>query len=176
MISNAQIWPEVKAPEAQKQTHVRTIHGETVDDPYYWMIDYFKKGKDSAKVIDYLTRENQYLEAMMKDTEGLQTNLYEEMRGRIKEKDESVPVFRNGYFYYTKTEEGKQYFKYVRKKGSLQASEEVLLDVDALAEGKPYYSATGFSVSPDNSKMVFGVDDVSIIHMEHAKKVDDDWP
>lgn len=161
MISNAQIWPEVKAPEAQKQTHVRTIHGETVDDPYYWMIDYFKKGKDSAKVIDYLTRENQYLEAMMKDTEGLQTNLYEEMRGRIKEKDESVPVFRNGYFYYTKTEEGKQYFKYVRKKGSLQASEEVLLDVDALAEGKPYYSATGFSVSPDNSKMVFGVDDVS---------------
>lgn len=70
------------------------------------------------------------------------------MKNRIKEKDESVPVFRNGYYYYIRTDAGKQYFKYCRKKGDLKAPEEVLLDVDKLAEGHPYYSAVGFSISP----------------------------
>lgn len=125
------------------------------------MIDYFKKGKDSTRVIDYLKAENQYLDQMMADTKDLQENLFQEMKARIKEKDESVPVFKNGYFYYTKTEEGKQYFKYCRKKGSLSAPEEILLDVDKMAEGKAYYSATGFSISPDNQWLAFGVDDVS---------------
>lgn len=158
---NAQSWPKIKPPVAEKQNHVRTIHGDTVNDPYYWMIDYFKKGKDTAKVIEYLTAENQYVDAMMKDTEPFREALYKEMRARIKEKDESVPVYKNGYYYYSRTEDGKQYFKYARKKGSLNAPEELLLDVDQMAEGKPYYSATGFSISPDNSKMIFGVDDVS---------------
>jgi len=158
---NAQIWPDAKPPVAEKQNHVREIHGEKVSDPYYWMIDYFKKGKDSTKVVNYLTAENAYLETMMADTKQLRDNLYEEMKARIKEKDESVPVFKNGYYYYSRTETGKQYFKYCRKKGSLSAPEEVLLDVDKMAEGKAYYTATGFSISPDNSKMVFGVDDVS---------------
>lgn len=72
-----------------------------------------------------------------------------------------MPTFRNGYFYYTKTEAGKQYFKYYRKKGNLNATEELLLDVDQLAVGKSYYSASGFSISPDNSKLIYGVDDVS---------------
>lgn len=157
----AQQWPNVKPPVAEKKEHVRTIHGESVSDPYYWMIDYFKKGKDSTKVVDYLTQENNYWEAMMKDTEPLRETLYAEMRARIKEKDESVPTFKNGYYYYSRTEQGKQYFKYARKKGSLNAQEELLLDVDKMAEGKPYYSAAGFSISPDNSKMIFGVDDVS---------------
>lgn len=80
---------------------------------------------------------------------------------RIKEKDESVPVFRKGYYYYTRTEAGKQYFKYCRKKGDLKAPEEILLDVDKLAEGHAYYAASGFSISPDNMKMIYGVDDVS---------------
>lgn len=158
---NAQSWPNIKPPVAEKQNHVRTIHGDTVNDPYYWMIDYFKKGKDTTKVIEYLTAENQYVDAMMKDTEPFREALYKEMRERIKEKDESVPVYKNGYYYYSRTEDGKQYFKYARKKGSLNAPEELLLDVDQMAEGKPYYSATGFSISPDNSKMIFGVDDVS---------------
>lgn len=158
---NAQSWPNIKPPVAEKQNHVRTIHGDTVNDPYYWMIDYFKKGKDTTKVIEYLTAENQYVDAMMKDTEPFREALYKEMRARIKEKDESVPVYKNGYYYYSRTEDGKQYFKYARKKGSLNAPEELLLDVDQMAEGKPYYSATGFSISPDNSKMIFGVDDIS---------------
>ncbi len=158
---NAQIWPDAKPPIAEKQNHIRDIHGEKVSDPYYWMIDYFKKGKDSTKVVNYLTAENAYLETMMADTKQLRADLYEEMKARIKEKDESVPVFKNGYYYYSRTETGKQYFKYCRKKGSLSAPEEILLDVDQMAEGKAYYTATGFSISPDNSKMVFGVDDVS---------------
>ncbi len=161
ILMTAQNWPSIKPPVAEKQNHVRTMHGDAVNDPYYWMIDYFKKGKDSTKVVNYLTEENNYLHAMMKDTEGFQNVLFQEMKSRIKEKDESVPVFRNGYFYYTKTEEGKQYFKYCRKKGSLSANEEVLLDVDQLAIGKSYYSASGFSISPDNTKMIYGVDDVS---------------
>lgn len=160
-MANAQIWPDIKPPVAEKQDHVRTIHGDSVNDPYYWMIDYFKKGKDSTKVVNYLTEENNYWEAMMKDTEPFREKLYQEMRARIKEKDESVPVFRNGYYYYTRTEEGKQYFKYARKKGSLKAPEELLLDVDKMAEGHAYYVASGFSISPDNNKMIFGVDDVS---------------
>ena len=158
---NAQIWPDAKPPIAEKQNHIREIHGEKVNDPYYWMIDYFKKGKDSTKVVNYLTAENAYLETMMADTKQLRANLYEEMKARIKEKDESVPVFKNGYYYYSRTETGKQYFKYCRKKGNLSAPEEILLDVDQMAEGKAYYTATGFSISPDNSKMIFGVDDVS---------------
>ncbi len=158
---NAQNWPDIKPPVAEKQQHIRTIHGDSVNDPYYWMNDYFKKGKDSTKVIQYLTAENNYVEAMMKDTEPLREKLFEEMKARIKEKDESVPVFKNGYYYYTRTEAGQQYYKYARKKGSLSAPEEILLDIDEMAKGKAYYSASGFAVSPDNNQLIVGVDDVS---------------
>jgi len=160
-IFQSQQFPDMKVPVAEKQEHIREIHGDKVNDPYYWMIDYFKKGKDSTKVVDYLKAENTYWEGMMKDTEPFREKLFQEMKARIKEKDESVPVFRNGYYYYSRTETGKQYFKYCRKKGSLTAPEEILLDVDKMAEGHPYYSASGFSISPDNTKMIYGVDDVS---------------
>jgi len=154
-------WPDAKAPIAEIIPHNRIIHGDTVADNYYWMIDYFKKGPDSTKVVDYLKAENSYLDTMMKSTDAFQADLFKEMKGRIKEKDESVPVLKNGYFYYTKTEDGKQYFKYCRKKGSLTAREEVLLDVDEMAKGHAYYSASGFSISPDNKLLAFGVDKVS---------------
>ena len=154
-------WPDAKAPIAEIIPHQRVIHGDTVVDNYYWMIDYFKKGPDSTKVVDYLKAENAYLDTMMKSTDQFQADLFKEMKGRIKEKDESVPVFRNGYYYYSRTEDGQQYFKYCRKKGSLSAAEEILLDVDQLAKGHSYYSATGFSVSPDNKLLAFGVDQVS---------------
>ncbi|OPC53319.1 S9 family peptidase [Elizabethkingia bruuniana] len=160
-ILQAQQFPDIKAPVAEKQEHIREIHGDKVSDPYYWMIDYFKKGANSEKVVDYLKAENTYWTGMMKDTEPFREKLFQEMKNRIKEKDESVPVFRNGYYYYTRTDAGKQYFKYCRKKGDLKAPEEVLLDVDKLAEGHAYYAASGFSISPDNMKMIYGVDDVS---------------
>lgn len=160
-IMTAQQFPNFKAPAADKFDHIRNIHGDSVNDPYYWMIDYFKKGKDSTRVLDYLHTENQYLEQMMADTKPLQDKLFQEMKSRIKEKDKSVPVFRNGYYYYTKTEQGKQYFKYCRKKDDLNAPEELLLDVDKMAEGKAYYSVGRFTISPDNQWLAYGVDDVS---------------
>lgn len=154
-------WPDAKPPVAEKKEHIRNIHDDSVIDNYYWMYDYFGKGPDSSNVVNYLKAENDYLKAMMHGTEGLQDELFKEMKGRIKEKDESVPVFKNGYYYYTKTEEGKQYYKYCRKKGSLKAKEEILLDIDKMAEGHPYYAASGFNISPDNNKMIFGEDVVS---------------
>src|SRR5690606_15587992 len=158
---NMATWPVVTAPVAEKKVHERIIHNDTVVDNYYWMNDYFKKGPDSAAVIAYLEAENNYTAAMMKDTEKLQEALFHEMKGRIKEKDESVPYLKNGYYYYSRTEEGKQYYKFCRKKGSLDATEEVLLDVDDLAEGFAYYAIGGFSISPDNKLLAFGVDTVS---------------
>ena len=155
------VWPNVMAPVAAIYPHVRKIHDDTVQDDYYWMIDYFKKGEKSQEVIDYLEEENNYTNLMLQDTEDLQENLFDELKSRIKEKDESVPYYKNGYYYYSRTEEGKQYFKFCRKKGTLEGEEEVLLDVDQLAEGQAYYTAKGFSVSPDNRLLAFSVDTVS---------------
>lgn len=154
-------WPQIDAPVAVTRPYIRSLHGDTVVDPYYWLNDYFKKGPDSSAVIDYLEAENAYTDAMMKGTETLQAQLFDEMKARIKEQDESVPYFKNGYYYYTRTEEGRQYFKFCRKKGALDAPEEVLLDVDAMAEGYPYYAVGGFNVSPDNKLLAYGVDTVS---------------
>lgn len=154
-------WTDIEPPVAEKKDHFRVLHGDTVNDVYYWMNDFFKKGPDSTRVIEYLTNENSYVNAMMKDTEGLQSSLFEEMKARVKEKDESVPYLKNGYYYYSRTEEGKQYYKFCRKKGSLDAPEEVLLDIDKMAEGYTYYAANGFSISPDNKLLAYGVDTVS---------------
>jgi oligopeptidase B len=148
-------------PVAEKKEHWRTLHGDKVLDNYYWMYDYFGKGPDSTRVVKYLESENTYLETVMGNTKQLREDLFKEMKARIKEKDESVPVFKNGYYYYTRTETGKQYYKYCRKKGSLDANEEVLLDADKMAEGHPYFAATGFDISPDNKLMAFGVDYIS---------------
>ncbi|MBX2922774.1 MAG: S9 family peptidase [Chitinophagaceae bacterium] len=155
-------WPKgIQPPIAPVKEHIRVVHNDTVTDNYYWMIDYFKKGPDNAEVVKYLEEENTYLDTMMSGTKVLREKLYDEMRGRIKEKDESVPVFKNGYYYYTRTEEGKEYFKYCRKKGTLDAPEEILLDVDEMAKGHPYYSAAGFNISEDNKLMAFGIDTIS---------------
>jgi oligopeptidase B len=154
-------WPEAKAPIADKKDHVRTIHGESVADPYYWMYDFFGKGPDSQNVVNYLEAENAYLKAKLSKTEAFQEDLYDEMKSRIKEKDESVPYLKNGYYYYIRTEEGQEYYKYCRRKGTMDSPEEILLDVDTLAKGQAYYAATGFSVSPDNKLLAFGVDEVS---------------
>lgn len=155
-------WPKnIKPPVAPVKEYIRTIHNDTVADNYYWLNDYFKKGPDSAAVVKYLAEENAYLDTMMGGTKAFREKLYAEMKGRIKEKDESVPVLKNGYYYYTRTEEGKEYFKYCRKKGGLDAPEEILLDIDEMAKGHPYYSATGFNISEDNNLLAFGVDTVS---------------
>lgn len=171
MKSETTQWPNATPPVAEIKEYKRVIHGDAVADNYFWMIDYFKKGPDSSKAVKYLTDENAYLETMMSGTKAFQADLFTEMKNRIKEKDESVPVFHNGYFYYSRTEEGKQYYKYCRKKGDLNAKEEILLDIDEMAKGKAYYSAIGFDISADNNLLAYGVDEVSrreyVIHIKN---------
>ena len=159
-VARAQFTPAT-APIAATKAHWRTIHSDSVLDNYYWMYDYFGKGPDSTNVVDYLKAENAYLDTTMSGTKAFQADLFTEMRSRIKEKDESAPVFQNGYYYYSRTENGSQYFKYCRKKGTLDAPEEVLLDVDEMAKGHAYYAAADFNVSEDNKLMAFAVDSVS---------------
>ncbi len=155
-------WPEgVKPPMAEIKPFKRILHGDTTIDNYYWMIDYFKKGPDSNKVVEYLKAENTYTDSMMSGTKIFQADLFLEMKARIKEKDESVPYFKNGYYYYSKTEDGKQYYKLCRKKGSLDAKEEIMLDVDAMAAGKAYFSVSSSEVSEDNKLLAYGIDEVS---------------
>lgn len=154
-------WPSIPPPKAAQKRHLRTLHDDIVEDPYFWLNGYFKKNEDSPEVLKYLEQENLYTEQMMADTQNLQDALFVEMRSRIKEKDESIPVFKNGYYYYSRTEDGEQYFKYCRKKGHMNAEEELLLDVDKMAANKPYYQIKGFAISPDNTMLAYGVDEVS---------------
>ena len=167
-------WPQnVAAPIADKKPKELTAHGDIRQDPYYWMNDFFKKGPDSSNVVKYLEAENKYYDTMMSGTKDLQEKLYTEMKGRIKEKDESVPYFKNGYYYYTRTVDGKDYYVSCRKKGSMTAAEEVLLDVNAMAEGHTYFSVGGTSVSPDNKLLAYGVDTVSrreyVLHVKNLE-------
>jgi oligopeptidase B len=144
------------------------IHGDVRNDKYYWLND-----REDEEVIDYLKRENQYTKEVMADTEQFQSALYEEMVGRIKQQDESVPYFLNGYWYYTRFEEGKEYPVYCRKKESLDTEEVVLLNVNEMAEGHAYYQVGGLSISPDNKLLSFGVDKVSRrIYTIHFKNLE----
>ena len=143
-------------PVATKIPKDLVMHGDTRVDPYYWMNE-----RDTKEVIDYLDAENDYASVVMKSTEGFQESLFKEIKGRIKEQDESVPYFENGYLYYTRYEEGKEYPIYCRKKELLSNAEEVMLDVNKMAEGYAYYSIQGVDVSLNNKIVAFGVDTVS---------------
>ena len=124
--------------------------GQTRIDNYYWL-----KDKNNPKVIDYLKAENAYTDTVMASTKALQQTIYDEIIGRIKEDDESYPSFSDGYYYYSRTEKGKQYRTYCRRKGTLDAPEEIIFDVNKMAEGKPAYIFRGYSISPDNSKAAY---------------------
>ena len=125
-------------PAAPKVPHMQTLHGDNLEDDYFWM-----RERDNPKVRAFLEAENAYTESFMKPTEPLQKTLYDEMLGRIKQTDLSVPYREGGWYYYSRTEKGKQYPIYCRKKGSLEAAEEVYLDVNALAEGQRFMSVGG---------------------------------
>jgi len=155
-------WPEgIAVPVAEIKPKGLVAHGDTRIDNYYWMNDYFKKGPDSTKAVDYLKAENTYLDTMMAGSKKFRENLFTEMKGRIREKDESVPYKDNGYWYYTRFEEGKQYTVYCRKKDNLNTAEEIIHDGNKAAEGKSYYSVAGMQVSDDNHLLAVGEDDVS---------------
>jgi oligopeptidase B len=122
-------------------------------DNYYWL-----KERTDPKVIAYLDAENAYTDAMMAHTKAFQKSLYDQIVGRIKQADSTAPVFDNGYYYYTRFETGKQYPILVRKKGSLEAGEEILLDENGLAQGHGYFALGASQVSPDNRLVAYGVD------------------
>ena len=147
---------KIEPPMAKKVPKELTIHGDTRVDNYYWLNE-----RESPEVIAYLEAENAYTEAMMKRTEPLQEKLYDEIKSKIKQEDESVPYKENGYYYYTKTEAEKEYFLLCRKMGSLNADEEIMLDVNEMAEGYEYYALGGASVSKNNKLVAFGIDTLS---------------
>jgi oligopeptidase B len=138
-----------KPPIAEKIPKELTIHGHTRIDNYYWL-----RERDNPKVIEYLEAENEYTDAFMKHTESLQEVLYKELVGRFKRGGMSLPVLRNGYYYYNRG--GIRY----RKKGSLEAEEEILLNINEMAKGHDYYRVGSHFVSPNNKHMAFGVDTV----------------
>jgi oligopeptidase B len=143
-------------PKAQKIVKNLEIHNDSRIDNYYWLND-----RDDEEVIDYLERENDYYSKMTAHTKDFQADLFEEMKGRIKEDDQSVPYKLRGYFYITRYEKGKDYPIYTRKKGSMDASEEILLDVNDMAKGHSYYNVNGLNISEDNRLISFGVDTLS---------------
>ncbi len=140
-------------PIAKTKPKVDTVHGEERVDNYFWL-----REKSNPQVIEHLEAENRYTEAMMQPTEDLQKQLYQELLGRIKETDLSVPEKMGGYYYYTRTEEGKQYPIYCRKKGSLEADEEVLLDQNALAAGHEYLEIGVYKISPNHQLLAYSTD------------------
>jgi oligopeptidase B len=140
-------------PAAPKVPHMQTLHGDSLEDDYFWM-----RERDNPKVRAFLEAENAYTESFMKPTEPLQKTLYDEMLGRIKQSDLSVPYREGDWYYYSRTEKGKQYPIYCRKKGSLEAAEEVYLDVNALAEGQRFMSVAARNVSDDGRLLAYTTD------------------
>lgn len=140
-------------PIAPKRPKEITQHGQTRLDNYFWM-----RYREDAEVLKYLHAEQDYLEEIMQHTKPLQEQLFQEMKGRIKEDDSSAPEKEGEYFYYTRYEPGKQYPFYCRKKGSLNSPEELLIDQNALAGEKNFCRIGAFSVSPDAGKLAYSVD------------------
>ncbi|MFZ9029565.1 MAG: S9 family peptidase [Crocinitomicaceae bacterium] len=157
----------IQPPVAKKIEHKITTHGDTRVDNYFWMRlsdeqkNAEKPDAQTQDVLDYLNAENDYRAAKMKHTEELQKNLFEEIKGRIKEDDESVPVKDNGYIYYSRFEKGQDYAYSCRKKDEDGAKEEIMLNGPEMAEGQAYFSIGGTSVSQNNQYLAYGVDLVS---------------
>lgn len=141
------------APVAAVRPHRFEEHGTVRTDPYYWL-----RERSNPEVIKYLEDENAYTKAVMAHTEALQERLYEELKGRVLQNDQSVPFRQGGYFYYTRLVDGKNYPIYARKRGSLTSPEEILIDVNALAEGKATFVVRAWAVSSGEDLLAFAED------------------
>lgn len=150
---NAQL---MQAPTAKKIEKKLEMHGDIRIDNYYWLND-----REDPEVIKYLEDENAYTKSQLKDTEAFQKSLFEEMKGRIKEDDESVPYKYNGYWYTTRYEKGGEYPIHSRRKETLSNKEEILFDVNIMAKGHSYYNLNGLNISENNQLAAFGEDTVS---------------
>jgi oligopeptidase B len=156
-----------KPPVADKVPHELTANGNTRVDNYYWLKlseaqkNAADKDEQTTRVLGYLAAENAYTASKMKPLEPLQEKIYNEIVGRIKQNDESVPYKDNGYWYYTRYEEGSEYPLYCRKKQSMDADEEIMLNVNEMATGHDYYAIQGLSVSEDNKLLAYAEDSIS---------------
>ncbi|HEU0299110.1 MAG TPA: S9 family peptidase [Longimicrobium sp.] len=146
-------------PVARVIPKTDTMHGDVRVDNYFWLRD-----RQNPEVISYLQAENAYTDAVMAPTQQLQETLYQEILGRIKQTDTNVPDRIGPYLYYSRTEEGKQYPIFARRRGSMEAPEEVLFDQNQMAEGKRYYTLGAFTVSPDHRMLAFSVDTAGSEH------------
>jgi oligopeptidase B len=144
------------APIAAQKNHELKIHNHSRNDPYYWL-----NQREDQEVLDYLNAENTYLDNVMAPISDYKEQLFEEMKSRIKEQDESVPYLDGNYYYYSKYVQGGEYPVYCRKKGSLDAKEEVILDGNEMAKDQSYFNIGGFEVSDNEQILAFGVDTVS---------------
>ncbi|WP_240655314.1 S9 family peptidase [Flammeovirga pectinis] len=143
----------IQPPVALQEPKVLEMHGDKRNDPYYWMRD-----RENQNVIDYLNAENKYLDDVMSEHKSFEEELFEEIKGRIQEKDESVPYKSRGYFYYVRYEEGGEYPIYCRKKESLEAEEQVIIDANIEAKDKKYYKVGGLSIGEDTNMMAYAED------------------
>jgi oligopeptidase B len=140
-------------PTAKKVPHALTLHGETRTDHYFWL-----KDKSNPEVIKHLEAENAYTRAVIARIEPLRDKVYKEMLGRIRQTDRTVPARENGYWYYSRTEEGRQYPTYCRKRGTLEAPEEIILDANELAKGKKFLEVGDQKVSDDTHLLAYTID------------------
>ncbi len=144
----------LQPPVAETIPKEITVHGDTRIDPYFWL-----REEENPKVIDYLKAENAYTEGYMSPTQPLQDKLYKELVSYLVETDQSVPRKKGDYYYYSRTVKGQNYRIYCRRKGSMTAPEQVLLDLNQLAEGKEYLNLGIYEVSPDQRYLAYSIDD-----------------
>lgn len=154
--SNTAMTEKIVPPVAAIKAKQLEKHGDIRTDNYYWLNE-----RENPEVIDYLNKENEYYQQSTAHTKQLQEELFQEMKGRIKEDDSSVPYFYNGYWYVTRFETGKDYPIHTRRKGSMDAKEEILFDCNEMAKGHSYFNLGGLNISEDNKWAAFGVDTVS---------------
>lgn len=156
IMTNAQQMTEkIKAPLAKIIPTTLEKHGDIRIDNYFWLND-----RENPEVIEYLNKENDYYNTVTADSKAFQKELFEEMKSRIKEDDESVPYLYNGYYYITRFEKGNDYPIYSRKKGSLEAKEEIMFNCNEMAKGQKYFQLSGISISMDNQFATFALDTV----------------
>ena len=149
----AQAAEPLTPPAAARKPKAMTKFGDRRVDDYFWL-----REKANPEVVEYLNAENRYTQEAMKPLEGFREKLYKEMLSRIQETDESVPYRKHGYWYYQREVEGLQYPIYARRKGTMEAAEQVLVDVNELARGHPFTQLGSMDLSPDGSKLAYTVD------------------
>jgi oligopeptidase B len=143
----------MQPPQAAKLAHQIEIHGDTIVDDYFWLRD-----RENPQVMEYLKAENEYTEQVLEPHAELRESLFQELKARVKEDDLSVPIKKDGYYYYSRVAAGQQYSIHCRKKGDLDSPEEIILDENRLAEGKPYFQLGTFSISPNHQLLAYAED------------------